>query len=320
MLVLLGFGAWQFLKHYRIDGVGGIKIIPRTASARPAEEADAVPPRGADTIKIATFNIQVFGTSKIQKPHVVEILARIARQFDVLAIQEVRSRDQDILPRFVEAVNAAGRHYDYVIGPRLPLDGAGGNPEQYAFVFDKEVLEVDRARLYTIDDPDDLLAREPLVAWFRSRSVPSENAFTFTLVNVHTDPDQARYEVDQLAQVYSVVVNDGRNEDDVIVLGDFNTDDRHYGRLGQVPGLDWAVSGVPTNTRGTESYDNILFHRQATAEFTGRSGVVDYLREYNLTIDQALEVSDHLPVWAEFSAREGGRSAIVAGAPRPAAR
>ncbi len=314
VLAALGFGAWQFLQNFEIKGIGGIDIVPRQAgTSGPAAATGDVPARTAETIKIATFNIQILGTTKINKPHVVDILARIARQFDVLAIQEVRSRDQDIVPRFVEAINAGGRHYDYVIGPRLPLDGAGGNPEQYAYIFDKESLEVDRTQLYTIDDPDDLLVREPLVAWFRVRGLPSEQAFTFTLVNVHTDPDQARYEVDQLGQVYQVVINDGRKEDDVIVLGDFNTDDRHYGRLGKIAGMEWAVSGVPTNTRGTEHYDNILFQRQATSEFTGRSGVFDFLRHYNLALDQALEVSDHLPVWAEFSVHEGGRTAVVAG-------
>jgi hypothetical protein len=122
----------------------------------------------------------------------------------------------------------------------------------------------------------------------------------------------AEYEVDQLAQVYHTVLNDGRNEDDVILVGDFNVDDRHLGQLGQISGIDWAIKGVPANTRGTQQYDNIVFRRQATSEFTGRVGVFDYLREYALTMEQALEISDHLPIWAEFHAYEGGRPAAVA--------
>jgi hypothetical protein len=50
-----------------------------------------------------------------------------------------------------------------------------------------------------------------------------------------------------------------------------------------------------------------LFTLPATQEFTGRGGVFDLIREYNLTVDEALEVSDHLPVWAEFSIYEGGQ-------------
>ena len=41
-----------------------------------------------------------------------------------------------------------------------------------------------------------------------------------------------------------------------------------------------------------------------TAEFTGRWGVFDVGRMFNLSPDQVQQVSDHLPVWAEFSAYE----------------
>jgi hypothetical protein len=53
-------------------------------------------------------------------------------------------------------------------------------------------------------------------------------------------------------------------------------------------------------------YDNILFTQPATAEFTGGAGVVDLMEMFQLTEQQALEVSDHLPVWGEFSIYEGG--------------
>jgi hypothetical protein len=61
-----------------------------------------------------------------------------------------------------------------------------------------------------------------------------------------------------------------------------------------------------TNTRGNNHYDNILLDVRATSEFTGQSGAFDFLRQFNLTVEQALLISDHLPVWAEFSVQEGG--------------
>ena len=42
----------------------------------------------------------------------------------------------------------------------------------------------------------------------------------------------------------------------------------------------------------------------ATSEYMGRWGVFDLMAEYGLTRDEALRVSDHLPVWAEFSVYE----------------
>jgi deoxyribonuclease-1-like protein len=59
-------------------------------------------------------------------------------------------------------------------------------------------------------------------------------------------------------------------------------------------------------------YDNIVFDRRATTEFTGRWGVVDLAKEFGLTQQAALEVSDHCPVWAEFRAYEGGAVPTVA--------
>jgi hypothetical protein len=107
--------------------------------------------------------------------------------------------------------------------------------------------------------------------------------------------------------VYAAARRDPLGEDDVILLGDLNVDEKHLGGLARLPDVAWVVTGVPTTTRGTAAYDNILFHRRATVEFTGRAGVIDLMRAYNLTREQAIEVSDHLPVWAEFSIFENGQ-------------
>ncbi len=305
-------GFWFFGKNFQIHGLDSLRVASREATTPASVENPLPVQRTGDTIRIATFNIQVFGTSKLGKPKVMDILARIVRQFDVVAIQEIRSRDDDIIPKFVEQINAAGRQYDYVIGPRL---GRSNSKEQYAFIFDRASIEIDRSQLYTVEDPDDLLHREPLVGWFRVRGPAPEQAFTFSLVNIHTDPDETKQELDALDDVFRVVRDDGRNEDDVLVLGDLNVDDRNLGQLGQMPGAGWVISGLPTNTRGTSQYDNIVYDTRATREFTGRGGVFDYMREYNLSMDEALEVSDHLPVWGEFSVYEGGAVGRVAAVP-----
>ncbi|MCY2973351.1 MAG: hypothetical protein NTW52_01655 [Planctomycetota bacterium] len=54
-----------------------------------------------------------------------------------------------------------------------------------------------------------------------------------------------------------------------------------------------------TNTRQNKAYDNILFHGPSNREFTGRWGVYDLAKSFRLTVEEALEISDHFPVWAE---------------------
>jgi len=309
LLLLAGLG-FAGVKIARQNGVKLPEWIPGEDDATPVAYQPPVRRSGA-TIRIASFNIQVFGRTKSEKPHVMEKLAEIVRRFDVVAIQEIRSRDEGLIPQFVDLINAPGRHYDYVIGPRL---GRTSSKEQYAYIFDAASVEIDRSQLYTVDDPDDLLHREPLVGFFRVRGPAPEQAFTFTLVNIHTDPDEVAQEIAVLDDVFRAVRDDGRGEDDVILLGDLNAGERQFGELGRMPGAAWAISGAPTNTRGTAMYDSLVFDRVATTEFTGRSGVFDFLREFNLTLDEALEISDHFPVWAEFSIYEGGAQRRLADA------
>lgn len=285
------------------------------ASASRASASRDGGPRGAaaapdgNTLRIGSYNIQAFGQQKLSQPQAMGVIVHILREFDVIAIQEVRSKTQDVLPRLMALLNDGGGRYDYLLSPRL---GRTNSTEQYAYVYNTATLETDREAAYTVNDPDDLMHREPFVAAFRARGAPREQAFTFTLVNVHTDPDEAQAELNVLDDVYFAVRNDGRGEDDIILLGDFNADDRHLGELGRVPELAGALSHVATNTRGTAMYDNLFLSTRATLEYGGRSGVVDVLREFNLTMQEALEVSDHLPVWAEFSIYEQGQGGSVA--------
>jgi len=314
-LVLLA-GGWLFARSKGVEGFAWLGLPAQQAE----EGADDVPgpplppfERRGETIRIASFNIQVFGENKLARPEVTRVLVQIIRHFDVVAVQEIRAKTQDVLPQLLELVNAEGAHYDFVIGPRL---GRTSSKEQYAFIFDAASIECDRESVYTVDDPDDLLHREPLVAGFRVRGPPTSEAFTFTLIDIHTDPDEIATELNVLDDVFRAVRNDGRGEDDVILLGDLNSDDHHLGELGQMGYLTWAISGVATNTRGTKLYDNVLFDTRATTEYTGRAGVVDVLREFNLSMQQALAVSDHLPIWAEFTVREDSRPRSIAVRPK----
>ena len=98
----------------------------------------------------------------------------------------------------------------------------------------------------------------------------------------------------------------------MILLGDFNANAQSLEVAGQKAGLEWVLANTATNTRGTAQYDNIIYDPLATDEFTGRAGVYDFMKQMNLTLNEALAISDHMPVWAEFSIYEAGRPKRVA--------
>lgn len=285
----------------------GSEILPPLTSIDGDATERVTPPANApradirDEVSVATWNIQVFGQSKIGKPEVMEVIVDMVRRFDVIAIQELRCADQSIIPRFLDMVNQEGYPYDIVAGPRL---GRTASKEQYLYLYDTTRIELLANSVYTIDDPDDRLHREPLVASFRVIGALSGRPWTFTLVNIHTDPDEAAEEVNALDDVIRLVRRTDA-EDDVILLGDLNVDAAHLGELAALPDVMWTVAGQPTNTRGNHSYDNILFSGSSTPEFTGTAGIIDLESEYALTEEQALQVSDHLPVWATFAPVEG---------------
>jgi deoxyribonuclease-1-like protein len=283
--------------------------------SQPATPVAATPPPptpmfGGPAITIASFNIEAWGEAKEKKPYVMATLASIIQRFQIVAIQEIRNKDEYFLDNFLRTyVNQNGRKYNKVIGPRL---GRSKSKEQYAFIYDTAAIEVNPNRIFTVNDPEDLLHREPLVAQFRVRGPPPEQAFTFVLVNIHTDPDHTKTELNALGLVYQAVRRACDGEDDIILLGDINVDDQHLGDLGRIDGIRPVVRGTYTNTLQKSQYDNIIFHGPSTAEFTGRWGVLNFANEFQLNINQALEVSDHFPIWAEFNAYESTTPGRVA--------
>jgi len=296
-------------------------IVLGAGAVAPAQYAQpaAPAPKPAGAILIASFNIQVFGESKMAKAHVVEVLARVARQFDIVAVQEVRAKSDEIVPTFVRAINADGSRYHYVIGPR---QGRTVSKEQYTFIYDTTRIEVDPSSVGVVPDPQNKLHRPPMHARFRTRITPAEMAFTFWLVDIHTDPDEVPQELDALTGVFQAMQAARPDEDDVILLGDLNAGPPEFKSFQRIPGVTWAVSGVTTNTRRTKTYDNLVFTRPATSEYLGGWGVLDLQSTFGLSLDQALEVSDHNPVWGAFYPAEvrGAGLPPMAGAAAPVRR
>lgn len=287
-----------------------------TSTPAPIPGTGPAPAAGRPYVRIGSFNIQAFGPSKRSKPEVMKRIARIVREFDVLAIQEIRSKDQTLLPSLVSLVNQLGEAYDgrrygYLLGPRL---GRTTSKEQYAYIYDIARVAPSEKFVYTLPDKYEDFHREPYVARFEFIGTPpgGREPWTFTLINIHTDPDETGWELNRLDDAFRAVQRDGSGEDDYILLGDFNASDTGLLELGEMRHVLAALHNVTTNTRRTKMYDNIVFDRTKTSEYTGSSGVYDFAAEFGLTEREALEVSDHLPVWADFYAGENS-GAILAG-------
>jgi deoxyribonuclease-1-like protein len=303
--LVMAIGIWGLSKLGLIDL--GTSVSPPPVSLPAPQE------KPADEILMASFNIQIFGQAKLKKTEVVSVLAQIVRRFDIIAIQEIRSINDPLLPKFIEVVNQDDAAYGYVISPAL-----GKSKEQFAFIFDTNRIEMIENSAFTMADPAKLIHREPMIASFRTKTTePGVEPFSFTLINVHTDPDETDTELNVLDDVFGIIQS--QPEDDVILLGDLNVSYKKFGQLAEVRNLHWTIADAPTNTRQTKSYDNIVFNSEATKEFTGKAGVLDLETEFNISREQALQISDHLPIWAAFKMTESP-SGILATKPETTER
>jgi deoxyribonuclease-1-like protein len=305
-LVILVGGGWFFLNYEVQRGnPSGWKIVPRKASETP--ETPQAPLR--PNLRIASFDLGRFDEAKLADPRVAGVLLRLLPQFDLVALQGVRGRNQGVLVRLVDQLNAAtGRQYAFATCPTQQRDAI----EHYcAFLYDCGRLDVDRRTVRFIDDPQGRLRIKPLMGMFRAKGPEPSEAFTFVLVNAEVDPDRVSDELDRLADAYRAVRDSQPTEDDIILVGDLESDDQHLGRLGKLLNVAPLISGIATTVRGTQLLDNILIDRRAATEFTGRVEVVDMMREFQLTQADADAISEHLPIWAEFSIYEGGQAGHV---------
>jgi endonuclease/exonuclease/phosphatase family metal-dependent hydrolase len=255
------------------------------------------------TLRIGAFNIQVFGKSKASKSEVMDVLADIIRTYDIVAIQEIRDKDQTALPQLVELINANGTQYKFIVGPRL---GRSVSKEQYAYIYDNETVNLNGTP-WTYPEPNgtDPLHREPFIAAFQAVN----GSFDATMIVIHVDPDNATEEINALSEVVNFTRERQPTEDDFIIMGDLNADCRYFDEDSNSTmsgNYFWCINNsIDTTTKATDcTYDRLIITEGAVSDYTGNSGVYRYDTIYNLTEDETQAVSDHYPVFAEF--RSGG--------------
>ena len=187
------------------------------------------------TITLATFNIQNLGRDKPDQP---KLAAEIIKQFDVVAIQEVMNYGDGT--KGLEAVNKIveelGDGWASVActkpnGTESAASGALHTFEFYAFIYNTTKVQlVGTARLWDeaanpvngLADQERQFDREPFIASFKA----VDNSLDFTVISLHASAPSKSWrddEIRRLKHVYETVQAENPNQNDVFLLGDFNT-------------------------------------------------------------------------------------------------
>ncbi|TWU40451.1 endonuclease/exonuclease/phosphatase family protein [Novipirellula artificiosorum] len=303
--------------------------LASTQTEGPQHESSTVP-RSPMTIRVATFHIQMFGDKKSQTRSIPQVpgvdvmgtISHLIRQFDLVAIQGVRSNDVLPVQRILDLVNELGGSYTATVSQPI---GRAGDTECYAFVWDMQRLRI-QGQPYVVQDTADRMRREPMVASFMTVTDPSDTRepFRFTVINAHRDSDSmstpaTASEVNVLDDVF-VRVRDYEygqtGEEDCILMGDLNAGLDDLQELAMIPNVVSVAGDIKSDVFRRKTLDHILLDRTMTTEFTGQTGVIDFCQDLRLTETQARTISDHLPVWAEFSIYESPRYQANASIPQ----
>jgi len=219
-------------------------------------------------------------------------------------VQEVRAKDDTPALALLDALSRAAPEADWAwaIGPR---EGRSSSKEQYLLVYDRRFLELVASETYP--DPDDLFERNPLAAYFRA--VPP-GLFDFILIDNHLKPAAAGEEIAALPAVAEWAAGLW-GESDIIIVGDFNADGSYFDEAGLAALLPapryTSLIGDDADTTlaaSDNAYDRMILTESALEDWTGRAGVLrfDELFDFAALGIRPRDVSDHYPVWAEFSA------------------
>jgi len=262
-----------------------------------------------DTIKLASWNIRIFSNSRTDEE--LRAICKIAQQFDFIAISELR--DVDVLQRMVAMLKSEfNRSYSYDVSPYVGSTDVNDivkedrSRELYAFVYDNTIIsQVKAGSLFQ----DSTFFRYPYYASFRA------GHFDFTAIIIHviwgSTVAQRRKEINRLAYVYQTIQDADAQENDVILLGDFNRapdDDLAWGPIKSISSM-LHLFDPPSKSMiwDTELYDNLWFQSIYTKEFTLDRGIVHFDESDFGNNDDAASaaVSDHRPVWGLFRMYSG---------------
>lgn len=257
----------------------------------------------SEVARIATFNIKVFGKTKMGKPDVVTQLVDTVLQYDLVAIQEIKDIDETVPYDFLaELNNASGNFWNMSLSVRSGTQADDqSSQEQYAYYYNHSVFrEIGEGELYN-DSANDYFQREPYRAQFELLNASGNSSgFDFTLFTIHTKPASALAEIDALHEVIQSYQENDTTETDVILLGDLNAD-CSYATAQELwesplrqPQYNWLVNDIADTTVSSTdcAYDRIITLDDLNGRLVGSWGIDTSITNTS--------VSDHYPVWFDL--------------------
>nr|XP_020470686.1 deoxyribonuclease-1-like isoform X2 [Monopterus albus] len=250
--------------------------------------------------RICSYNVQRFGPNKMANHRIRYTLTRVVSRCDICLLQNVVDPTGEAINSLLSSLNRRDK-YRYQSVSSGSLGNSSADMQQYVFLYRAQSVAVTGRYQY---ENNQSFVRPPFVVQFHSNKTEIKD---FILVPLHSDPDRAVQEIDQLYEVFQAVIKKWNNKN-VMFLGDFHAacayvtrSDKINIRLFTNTNFTWLIGDkVDTTVMGKVScaYDRIVVYGQPFLEaiIPFSAQVFNLAKEFKIPNTKVLEVSDHFPV------------------------
>lgn len=245
-------------------------------------------------VKLISWNVENLGQSKSAAE--IKFMAETLQLYDIIVLQEVVAGYGGIqaVAKLAEELNRKGNKWDYEVSD--PTSSSAYKTERYAFLWKTALVKkIGKAWLeqkYTSE-----IDREPFYATFDYKGK------AFTVVNFHaiTKKRQPETEIKFFRFLPGLYPNLN-----LIFVGDFNCPQSHtvfnpLKKMGYVPlfiGQKTTLRKVKKNNEYLASEFDNIFYSSKVIKIEG--GVLLFYKSFE-TLAEARKISDHIPIWIEFT-------------------
>jgi len=246
-------------------------------------------------VKIVSWNIENFGKSKTYSH--LNVIANTIRTYDIVVIQEVVAGygGAQAVSRLAEILNEKGSKWDYTISN--PTSGDSYKKERYAYIW-KTAKATLKGKAWLEKKYNAEIDREPYIATFEI------DKKTITLVNFHAITKKMQPETE--IKYFKFLPQEYRSLK-LVFIGDFNCTQSHtvfnpLKKMGYTPTFEKQKTTLKQKCYGdnclASEFDNI-FYKKSDLKYLN-SGVLSFYKTFN-SLKEARKISDHIPIWFEFS-------------------
>jgi endonuclease/exonuclease/phosphatase family metal-dependent hydrolase len=246
-------------------------------------------------VKLVSWNIQNFGKSKSDVE--INFIANTLKNYDIIAIQEVVAGygGAQAVAKLADELNRKGEKWDYVISD--PTSSTPYKMERYAFIWKiAQIKKIGRAWLekkYHLE-----IDREPFYCTFEYKKNK------FTVVNFHAITKSQQPETEIKYFKFLPAIYPDLN---LLFVGDFNCPQSHtvfipLKKMGYqsilVNQKTSLKQQVKNNKYLASEYDNMFYNTSKVNRID--KGIISFYNNFG-SLKEARMISDHIPIWFEFS-------------------